>query len=93
MYNEQIATVTAYRNNWPPSFWTSIPRMAKCIPMAPAIKPNANPAPNQAVTVTKSKPDAISSITPVPIRPQGSIPTVVNMYTDSGDAENLKYKV
>jgi hypothetical protein len=36
---------------------------------------------------------AINSITPLPIRPHGSIPSLENIYTDSSDAENLKKSV
>ena len=36
---------------------------------------------------------AISSITPDPMRPHGSAPTVVKMYTDSSAPVNLKNKV
>lgn len=41
----------------------------------------------------KSKPAAISSATPEPILPYGSIPRVEKINTDSGLAVNLKYRV
>jgi len=50
-------------------------------------------APNNVVRGIINKMAAINSAIPVPIRPQGSIPNVVNNSTDSGRAVNLKYKV
>lgn len=61
--------------------------------MAPAISPNPINAPGKVVRGIKIRIEAINSKTPVPIRPHGSIPSVVNNFTDSGCAVNLKYSV
>lgn len=53
----------------------------------------ANKAPKTVVRGMRINADASSSSMPVPIRPQGSIPKVENMKTDSGAAVNLKNRV
>jgi hypothetical protein len=50
-------------------------------------------APNHAVVLTSNKNAAMSSMTPTEILPHGSMPTVVKIYTDSGEPVNLKYNV
>ncbi len=72
----QIITIIANRNKLPPSPCTSIPKNKICDNIAPAIMPNARNAPYKEVRGMKSKTPAISSITPVPILPHGSIPKV-----------------
>ncbi len=52
--------------------------------------PVANRAPRTVVAGNRINTEAISSIIPVPILPQGSIWSVVKIYTDSGAALNLK---
>lgn len=61
--------------------------------MAPLINPNPIMAPIKVVRGINMSIEAINSPTPVPIRPQGSMPSVVNNCTDSGCAVNLKYSV
>ncbi len=50
-------------------------------------------APIKVVLGINMSTEAINSPMPVPIRPQGSMPSVVNNWTDSGCAVNLKYSV
>ena len=47
--------------------------------MSVAIRPAESPAPNHIFFGKKSKILAINSKTPIPILPQGSIPTCVKM--------------
>ena len=61
--------------------------------MAPLIKPAARSAPSHVVRGISSSDAAINSAIPVPILPHGSMPILEKIYTDSGDAENLKNKV
>lgn len=58
--------------------------------MAPTISPMASMAPSQTVAGTNKRMDATNSNTPTSHRPHGSIPTVENIKTDSGEAVNLK---
>jgi hypothetical protein len=67
-----------------------IPRKRIWDKIAPAIMPVANRAPRTVVAGNRINTEAISSITPVPILPQGSIWSVVKIYTDSEAALNLK---
>ena len=89
---QQLNTIIAYVNKTtsPPKLMPNFVRWKK---IAPAIKPNPINAPNNVVLGIKISIDAISSATPVPILPQGSIPSMVNNSTDSGLAVNLKYRV
>src|SRR5271165_2355022 len=86
-------TVRAKANNRPLSPCTSMPRIVRWLRIAPAMTPNASSEPNQVNRGVSSKIAAISSTTPEPMRPQGSAPTFVKMYTDSGAAVNLKNSV
>ena len=61
--------------------------------MAPDITPSPSKAPIQVVFGNKMSAEAINSTTPDPILPQGSMPTVEKIYTDSSDAVNLKNSV
>ena len=61
--------------------------------MAPLINPNPIMAPIKVVLGINMSTEAINSPMPVPIRPQGSMPSLVNNWTDSGCAVNLKYNV
>ncbi len=55
--------------------------------------PIANNAPSHVKRGTSISMAATSSAIPEAILPQGSIPTVVKIYTDSGEAVNLKNSV
>lgn len=89
---QQTNTITAYMNKpaSPPKLTPNFVRWKK---IAPLIRPRPNKAPNKEVRGIQIKIEAINSATPVPIRPQGSMPNMVNNSTDSGFAVNLKYKV
>lgn len=95
--NSKIAELTntaiANPNSVPPSPITSIPNTVKWLMIAPPITPKAITAPSQVVLGISSKIEAISSATPDAYRPNGSKPTVSNMYMLSGAPVNLKYKV
>jgi hypothetical protein len=81
---QQISTPIASINNWPPSFFDSIPITKRWDSMAPDINPIPNNAPTITVAGINKRILANNSITPVPIRPQGSTPNFVNSSTDSG---------
>ncbi len=87
---QHIVTIKASKNNWPLSFWTSIPRKSKCDNIAPVIVPRARIAPYNEVLGLKSNIPDINSTIPDPILPQGSIPKVEKMCTLTGAAVNLK---
>ena len=60
---------------------------------APAINPKPSKAPKPIVSGINKRMEAISSFTPTKIRPQGSMPRLEKIKTDSGAAVNLKYRV
>ena len=63
------------------------------LPMAPAMVAIASAAPNATVRGVNRSTEAISSTMPLPMRPQGSAPSVLKIYTDSGAPVNLKKSV
>jgi hypothetical protein len=71
----------------------TIPSLVRWKYKAPAIRPIPSKAPRPVVRGYRMSTEATSSKTPVPYRPQGSIPSCVNKATDCGCAENLKYRV
>lgn len=93
MNMQQINTMIASINNWPPSPFDSIPIIVRCASMAPDISPIPSNAPIKTVAGISNKILAHNSMIPVPILPQGSTPNFVNNSTDSGCAVNLKYNV
>ena len=64
-----------------------------CVAIAPLIIPMAINAPYMYVVRISYKITAISFAIPVPIFPQGSMPTLVKIYIVSSALGNLKYKV
>src|SRR6516164_1345478 len=76
---EATNTMMARAKSNPLSPWTSIPSSVKWLKMAPAVAPAASSAPSQVNRGVRSKIDATSSITPEPMRPQGSAWTLVKM--------------
>ena len=63
------------------------------LPIAPASVAMASPAPKTTVRGVNSSAEAISSMIPLPMRPHGSAPSVLKIYTDSGAPLNLKNRV
>jgi hypothetical protein len=80
-------TANANRITSPPKL---TPNFVRWKNIAPDIRPRPIKAPNKLVRGTKINMEAINSAIPVPILPQGSIPSIVNNSTDSGWAVNLK---
>jgi len=70
-----------------------MPKTSKCERIAPAIIPNPRSAPYIEVRGISNRIPATNSITPDAIRPKGSTPKALNIYTDSSLAENLKKRV
>ncbi len=70
-----------------------MPNFVRWKKIAPDIIPSPIKAPNKVVRGIKIKIAAINSAMPVPILPQGSMPSVVNNDTDCGWAVNLKNNV
>ena len=70
-----------------------MPNFVRWKKIAPLINPRPVNAPGKVVRGIKIRMAAISSATPVPILPQGSMPSALKSCTDSGCAVNLKYKV
>lgn len=85
--------MTAKIKRLPPSPCISIPKNNKCDKIAPAMIPKASNAPKSDVLFHNRIMPANNSITPVPILPQGSKPKFENIWTLTGAAVNLKYKV
>src|SRR5690242_4329102 len=89
----QPKTASASANSSPPSFMTTIPSFVKWLTIAPLMTPSDSIAPQVTVLGVSNSTDAINSTTPDPIRPHGSNPSVLKMYTDSSAPLNLKNNV
>ena len=85
-------TTIAITNKVPPSPRTTIPSTVKWLIIAPNMTPIPSMAPSQVVRGISRSTEDINSNTPDKYLPNGSIPTVSNMYMDSGDPVNLKNK-
>ncbi len=90
---QQAKTERARPNNFPPSPRTTMPRITRWENIAPVIIPMPRILPYIAVRGIINNIAVISSSTPNKILPQGSTPNCENIYTLSGCAVNLKYKV
>ena len=76
---DKTNTATAIPNNRPPSPFTSIPSLVKCIMIAPLISPRLKIAPIHTVFGTNINIAANNSNTPIRILPLGSKPTSEKM--------------
>lgn len=81
---QKTRTTIAIIKSCPPSPFDSIPSTMICDKIAPLIKPIPKNAPANTVEGINSNIPVINSIMPVPILPQGSTPSLVNISTDSG---------
>ena len=77
-------------NRSPPSPLTAIPRRSRWARIAPHIVTIARTAPKRRVIGKSRSPAATNSTTPEAYLPQGSIPIVLKIQTDSADEVNLK---
>lgn len=69
---QNTKTVSARKNNFPPSLLVSIPMMKTCEAMAPIIVKNPKIAPQKVVFGFRINIAVMSSKTPEKIRPYGS---------------------